>query len=338
MQQVNVLVTAVGGPTALGILRCLHNNDAVRLIGTDIQKYTAGTQLCDKVYCVPRITSLEDYRKRILEIVESNDIDVIFPTLQDEINIYRKLMGQIRARVALPSSDNFEVLVDKELLYQYLENSPLSGLVPKYYGFRENAELEQIVKNYFAGDDCVCVKRSQGHGGLGFAILTNRENYLRAVKNGKSSIYNIEDYYDVDCTERRIVMEYLDGPEYSIDILVHRGEIVVAVPRKRNRVSNGIVIDGQVEFNKDLIEIASNVARTISNNGFLNLQFIKCNQGYKLTDVNARFCGSQVMSLGAGVNFPYLFIQYNLLNEYVSVSPKWGTRMVRYWESCFFYD
>jgi carbamoyl-phosphate synthase large subunit len=290
------------------------------------------------VYCVPKITDLEDYTNSILEIVESEEIDIIFPTLQDEIIIYRKLASQIKVKVALPSSDNFKILVDKESLYQYLEDSPLTKVVPKYFGFQKNDELEQLVKKYFADQKYVCVKPSQGHGGLGFGILTSRENYLQAIKNGERNIYSITDYCDIDCTDKRILMEYLDGPEYSVDILVSHGEIVVVVPRKRNRVSNGIVIEGQVVFNEELIRISSDVAKTLSRNGFLNLQFIESHQGYKLTDVNARFCGSQVMSLGAGVNFPYLFIQYNLLEQYVSVSPKWGTRMVRYWESCFFYD
>ncbi|MFB5663494.1 ATP-grasp domain-containing protein [Alteribacillus sp. HJP-4] len=135
-----------------------------------------------------------------------------------------------------------------------------------------------------------------------------------------------------------MVMEYLDGNEYSVDVYIHDGKVITAVPRKRTGVSSGIVLDGTVVHNKMLIEAAEKITEAIAESGFLNLQFFINDHGCKLTDVNARFCGSQVMSLGANVNFPYLFLQYNLLGEYVSVNPRWNTRMIRYRENLFVYD
>lgn len=338
LRKINVLITAVGGPTALGILKCLKDIDDLCLVGTDSQKHTAGGMFCDKFYCISRISNLEEYKKEIAEIVQNEEIDIIFPTLQDEILIYQEFKNELQVEVALPLSDNFEVLIDKEKLYKYLKTTCLSKYIPKYYVFETNDELQQIVKQHFSDEQYICVKGVQGHGGLGFATLTNKANYLKAISEGKTKILNIEDYYEVKSNNKRMVMEYLSGIEYSVDVLVHDGEVVVAIPRRRNRVSNGIVIDGIVENNQEIIDMASKVAKAIAYNGFINLQFINSNEGFKLTDVNARFCGSQVMSFGAGVNFPYLYIKYNLLKDYVNVSPRWNTRMVRYWESCFFND
>lgn len=336
--QINVLVTAVGGPTAIGILKCLKGEKNIRLVGTDSQNYTAGNVFCDKLYCVPRIYNIEEYKNKIVQIIEAEDIDIIFPTLQDEISIYHELQKKLKAVIALPTSKYFEALINKEKLYKLLESGSSKKYVPVYFTFQNSGKLKQIVDNSFKTDDYICVKGVQGHGSIGFALLTNRDNYLRAVKQGKNKIYNIADYYDLSSNEKRIVMEYLDGIEYSVDVFLHQGDVVVAIPRKRSRVSNGIVIEGMVEFNQEIIDAAINVSKNVATDGFLNLQFIGSNHGYKLTDLNARFCGSQIMSYGAGVNFPYLFIQYNLLNQYIPVSPKWNTRMVRYWESCFFND
>ena len=338
LKLINVLVTAVGGPTALGVLKCLRNVAGIRLIGVDSQSLTAGNQFCDVFYSIPRISNPKEYISVITKIVEKEKIDVVFPTLQDEISIYMELRNGIAANVALPKSDTFEVLVNKEKLYQHLEQSDLMQYVPRYHVFETGTELQRIAKQHFACEKCVCVKKVEGHGGLGFAVLTNRENYLRAIETGKSRVFNIDDYCDMKFNERRLIMEYLSGVEYSVDVLLHNGEVVVAVPRKRNRVSNGIVIDGIVEHNKEIIEAATIVSENVAHDGFINLQFIDSCNGYKLIDINARFCGSQVMSFGAGVNFPHLYIQYNLLNEPILVSPRWNTKMLRYWESCFFYD
>ncbi len=59
---------------------------------------------------------------------------------------------------------------------------------------------------------------------------------------------------------------------------------------------------------------------------------------FEQTDINPRFCGSQVRSLGANVNFPYLFLQYNVLGEYVTPEPIWNMRMIRYRENVFIRD
>lgn len=338
MKRINVLITAVGGPTGLGILKCLQNIDNIRLIGADIKINNAGYSFCEKIYCVPRITDIENYKREIVKIIETEKIDVIFPTLQDEISIYQEFRKQIKSEVALPISDNLEILVDKVKLYEFLENTKLEAIIPKYFAFQYNNELKELVDKNFSKEKYVCVKDVQGHGGLGVAILTNRENFLKAIKSGNNKIFNFTDYFDVNSDNKRMVMEYLNGQEYSVDVLLHHGEVIVTVPRKRKRVSNGVVIEGTVEFNEEIINLAKAVAKIIARNGFINLQFINSAKGYKLTDVNARFCGSQVMSYGAGVNFPHLFIQYNLLNDHVSVSPKWNTEMIRYWESSFFND
>lgn len=338
MKKLNVLVTAVGGPTALGVLKCLKDIANIRLVGTDIYPYTAGHLLCQTVRRVSPVSEAEKYKTDIVEIIKEENIDVVFPTLQDEIPIYLGLREKITANVALPTSEHYEALLDKEKLYCFLSERDLNKYIPKYFGFQDNTELKQIVSHAFFGERYICVKKAQGHGGIGFIVLTNRENYLQALKTGKTKICNIDDYYDIESSDRRIVMEYLDGTEYSVDVLIHNGKVLAVIPRKRNRVSNGVVIDGTVEFNQEIMDAASEIATQLIGSGFINLQFINSHNGYKLTDVNARFCGSQIMSYGAGVNLPYLYIQCNILKETVHVSPRWNTRMIRYWESCFFYD
>jgi carbamoyl-phosphate synthase large subunit len=338
MERIKVLITAAGGTSALGIMKCLKDIENINIIGVDCQPQTAGNPFYDKMYVVPHISFSNDYKKAIKVIIELEDIDVVFPTLHDEINLYKEFRKELDALVALPQSRNFEVLNNKEKLYEYMSSLGMYEYIPKYYIFNENEELKRIRETEFADRQNVCVKDIEGSGGFGFAILTNRENFLEAIKTRRTKVYDIDDYYDMSLTGRRMVMEYLDGDEYSVDMFVHNGKVIAAVPRKRSRVSNCIVIDGTVEYNKSIIEASTKIAEAICDNGFINLQFIGCGHGFKLTDVNARFCGSQIMSFGAGVNFPYLFIQYNLLNEYVGVSPIWNTRMIRYWESCFFYN
>lgn len=338
MRKVNVLVTGIGGPTAQGIMRGLNEKENVYIVGADRRTISAGHHLCQHSYQIPRFTDTEAYKQAIKDIVLKENIDVVFPALHEEIDIYETFQQEVEAFVALPQTNIIEVLQDKEKLYMHLASEGLSRYIPKYYGFSTSEELRRIAEKEFADAPYIVVKQVEGHGSLGFAILTDRENYLHALKLVKPKVLNIEDYYDLNLTDRRIVMDYMEGVEFSVDVYLHEGQVVTAIPRERTGVSNGIVLDGYVVNNKQLIQMASEISPHLAVNGFLNLQFITTDDGYKLTDVNPRFCGSQVMSLGAGVNFPYLFIQYHVLDERPVINPIWNARMIRYRDHFFVYE
>lgn len=335
MRKIKVLVTGIGGPTAQGVLRGFLEKENVYAIGVDRRELTSGNQFCDKTYTIPRFTNIEAYKKAIMEIVKKEEIDVVFPALHEEIALYEDFRDELDALVALPESAHFDALMDKEKTYLHLLENGLSKYIPKYKGFTGTDNFQQLITGNFKDEEYIVVKEVTGYGAMGFSVVTDHKRYLDAVKQGKNKFISVEDFIEIGSGQRRIAMEYLCGTEYSVDVFLHDQKVIVAVPRERTGVSSGIVLDGKVVYNEELIKAATEVAVSLAENGFLNLQFFKTDDGYKLTDVNARFCGSQVMSLGAGVNFPYLFIQYNLLGEYVKVKPRWNTRMIRYRDHFF---
>ncbi|TWT07928.1 ATP-grasp domain-containing protein [Planococcus sp. CPCC 101016] len=338
MKKINVLVTGIGGPTAQGLLRGFLEKDNVFAVGADRRRLTSGNQFCDKTYQIPRFTDEKLYKQAIAKIIEEEKIDVVFPSLHEEIELFHKFREELDVLVALPESNHFEVLSDKEKVYEFLSEHQLSQYIPKYVGFTGTQNIHNVLNESFPDEPYVVVKEVTGYGSMGFSVVTNRKNYLAALKAGKNKYVNVDDYCDLDSNDRRIAMEYLAGKEYSVDVLIHNGKVVTAVPRERTGVSSGIVLDGKVVYNEELIEGATRITEILADNGFLNLQFFKTSDGYKLTDVNARFCGSQVMSLGAGVNFPYLYLQYNMLQEYIEVQPRWNTRMIRFRDQFFVHE
>lgn len=338
MKKVNVLVTGIGGPTAQGVLRGFLDKENVYAVGVDRREVTSGNQFCDKTYQIPRFTDVELYKKKILEIVKKEKIDVIFPALHEEIALYQEFREELGILVALPESDHFKALMDKEQTYIHLAKNGLSKYIPRYIGFTSTRKIRQIINSHFAEDENIVVKEVTGYGAMGFSIVTERDRYLQAVRQGKNKYISVEDFSEIDSGDRKIAMEYLSGTEYSVDVFLHDDQLIVAVPRERTGVSSGIVLDGKVIYDAALISAAAEVAESLASEGFLNLQFFKTDNGFLLTDVNARFCGSQVMSLGAGVNFPYLLIQYKLLEEFVEVNPRWNTRMIRFRDHFFIHE
>jgi len=57
-----------------------------------------------------------------------------------------------------------------------------------------------------------------------------------------------------------IVMDYLPGDEYSVDILNTKQDIIV-IPRKRDLIRSGITFNGSLEKNREIITYSSKLAR-----------------------------------------------------------------------------
>lgn len=336
---IKVLVTGIGGPIAQGIIQGLKDRNDVRVIGADRRMVTSGHQFCDVSYVIPRYDDIDTYLDAIHNIVDKENIDIIFPSLHEEMEIYHAYRHVFTPLVALPTSDNFEILMNKEHVYQKLESLDMTDFVPEYKGFNTVFELDRINLTIFNGTSHFVVKTVDSYASLGFAFLTDRTNYLKALKNGRKNVIDINDYREIINPDiRKIAMEKLDGPEYSIDVYVHKGKMIVAVPRERTGVSNNIVLDGKVVYHERLIQYSKEITEALINDGFINLQFMEGASGFKLTDINPRFCGSQIMSLGAGVNFPSLFIDHQYLDKNVDVEPLWNTRMLRFRDQIFIHD
>lgn len=335
MENINVLVTSIGGPVAQGVLKGLNEIGNTRIIGADRREITPGNLFCDNVYKIPRFTDGDVYINRLNEIIKNEAIDVFFPGHPMETDLYEEYKKHLDIPVALPQTKEYKDLLDKEQVYVKMKELGLDQYVPYYVGFSNNDELVSLKQEFFPKEERIIVKESTGYGAIGMAILTGRENYLNAKKAGNNKVVSIEDYLEISGGTRRILMKELRKPEFSVDIYVHDSQVVVAVPRKREGVSSGLVLDGTIENNSELITAAQDIAGQLIDNGFINMQFMLAEDGYKLTDINPRFCGSQVMSLGAGINFPELFIQYQLLGERPEPIPLWGTRMMRYRDTYF---
>lgn len=294
MNNINVLVTGIGGPIAQGIIQGLRERQDVTVIGTDRRTVTSGHHFCDRTYQVPRYTDIEAYLETVYKISEEEEIDIIFPSLHEEVFIFHERRDEFKPMIALPVSDDFPTLMHKEAVYEKLEVCGLGEFIPKYKGFDTEEELRNIKDQFFNEDPHFVVKTVNSYASLGFAILTDKEHYINALKAGKRNVIDFEDYCrTIDIRERKLAMSHFSDKEYSVDVYLHDGKVIIAVPRERTGVSNNIVLDGKVIHNKALIEASTKITEALVNEGFINIQFMESEDGYKLTDINPRFCGDR---------------------------------------------
>ncbi|MDC8760533.1 ATP-grasp domain-containing protein [Janthinobacterium fluminis] len=153
----------------------------------------------------------------------------------------------------------------------------------------------------------LCIKPSESVYGLGFAVLDEERSGAQLLLAGAA--------YQINAAELReglaqmatfkplLLMEYLDGHEYSADCVADHGALLCAVPRKKPHVGGqGQLIDARA----DILQACAQLARDYQLNGVFNIQFREGRNGLALLEINPRMSGGIGMACAAGPNLPYL--------------------------------
>jgi carbamoyl-phosphate synthase large subunit len=106
------------------------------------------------------------------------------------------------------------------------------------------------------------------------------------------------------------VQELLPGAEYSLDALANRdGRVIAVVPRERLKVDSGIAVTSRTWHNDDLEAIGREIAELIGLTGVANIQVKYDVHGEPaLLEVNPRFPGTMALTVGSGVDMPWLCV------------------------------
>lgn len=114
-----ILVTGIGGNVGQGILRCVQDAfPEIRLIGTNIEFYSAGNHFCDKTIKVPFSTDTS-YLPAIHRIVSEEKVDLIIPSTDFETVELSKAADSLACKLASSPYKTTETYVDKYLSFQH---------------------------------------------------------------------------------------------------------------------------------------------------------------------------------------------------------------------------
>ena len=107
-----------------------------------------------------------------------------------------------------------------------------------------------------------------------------------------------------------VVQEYLDGPEYTIDVLCDsRGRPLSIVPRERVVIRAGVIDRGRTVKTRRCIELAEQVCAAIPFFGPINIQCRMRDGWPSVFEINPRFSGGIPLTMPAGADFPKMLIR-----------------------------
>jgi carbamoylphosphate synthase large subunit len=122
---------------------------------------------------------------------------------------------------------------------------------------------------------------------------------------------------------------------YTVDLFCNQGQSIAVVPRKQSEARAGVDYKGEIEHNKQLINLSCGIGKALRLHGAVNIQFFKHGTDCRVLEINPRFAASNYLTTVAGVNFPQLAIELALGENLKPVKKFREIRMCRYWEMAF---
>jgi carbamoyl-phosphate synthase large subunit len=286
-----VLVTGAGGPAGVAVIRSLLQRADVEVFAADMDGWASGLYLvtAERRRIVPPGKS-ESFVDDLIAMCASDDIDVLFSTVDVELPPLARRRDELGAALAAPSLETLETCLDKFALAQRcapLLRTPTTHLV----GPGSSAEQWAFP---------IIVKPRSGAGSRGVRLVHSRAD-LDALGDAPNLI----------------AQELLPGDEYSVDVIADAaGSVVAAVPRTRTRVDSGVSIAGLTVHDEGLESTAAAVAKAVGLVGVANVQLRRDTAGVPaLLEVNPRFPGAMPLTIAAGVDMPSLALDLALGKE-----------------------
>jgi len=314
----NILLTA--GSRRVPLVQAFRT--ALRSLGlpgsvivTDVNPLSPAVHVADRSYRVPMATH-SDYVPELLALCEAEGVRLVVPTIDDELPILGRATDQFARRGALlacSGEDTAAVCNDKFLTCDRLRSAGVEAAVTYLPGTLPVGLAPPLF-----------IKPRVGRGAVGaFAVRSPQELafFLSYVPDP-------------------VVQEYLDGPEYTIDVLCDlSGRPVSIVPRERVVIRAGVIDRGRTVNDPRLLSLAEQACAAIPFVGAVNIQCRMRGEVAAIFEINPRFSGGIPLTIQAGADFPEMLIKLALGRQ---VAPAIGAFKDDLWmtsfESSFFID
>lgn len=274
-----------------------------------------GFQSSDFHEIEPYFRSKKQFLSYCLDMIEKYDIKVIFPHHKQEwFNEFSEVFtekGVVVATVAPLKGVN--EINHKNKFYKRI--SKIKGVNAPTFGiFKTYEEFKVLSKSSLFNKMQLCIKPSLGVYGSDFYDL---KKPLSKQKMNKVLARN----------SKMLLMQYLDGFEYSADCVAYHGELVGFVVRKKISPNSPQLIVNDPVINKQV----KLLVETLGLNSMFNIQFKELNGVPYVLEINPRLAGRSYYATLAGLNIPAIATQLflNIKNtEDIVYNIQYGTKIL----------
>lgn len=335
----SVLLVGVDAPGAAGVVSGLERDPlSYRVVGVDARPDAHGFALVDEAYTVPAGTD-DGFLDRLHAVVARESIEVVFPLTTAELPPLADAKADLEdegVSVMVADADALAVANDEGRLYEFLSEWQFAA-APTFRRVESRDGLVAAVERLSYPDRPVSVGRPVGTGACGFRVLDPSVDRFDHVLDEESvnAVTTLDDLLavldDAGRFPELVVVEYLPGPAYSVDVVATDDAVPAVVPRTSERTRVGVSVAGTVERNDELVAASRAIAAALGLEYNATLRYRYDDDGVpKLVAVEPRVAGGIGTSVGAGANLPAMGVHYALGLPIDEPDVAWGTTMRRF--------
>lgn len=323
-----IMVTGAGAPGIRGTLYALRQNGegrSVRIIGVDTQNDAVGRFLVDRFYQVPS-PEHSGYLDELRKICRQESVAIIVPQTTREVEVLSRCKSALEPDVRVMVSDERAIATANNKSALVAKFKQLGLPATKFQNVKSEAELVKAVSDLGYPGRPVVVKPPISNGMRGVRVLRDGawdvERFLQEKPSGLE--ITLDELVAILRRGTRwpelLVMEYLPGPEYTVDAFIG-DRFAVALPRLRKKIRSGITFCSESESREDLSEYTLQAAREIGLRYAFGFQFKLDSDGVpNVLESNPRVQGTMVASVFSGANVIWFGVK-ELLGEPITHLP-----------------
>ena len=296
--------------TAIDLIRQADGDQRFTIIHSNPNRRTPAARLAHAFHTEPTGLATPDYIDWCLDFCREHGVDIFVPgreatALAGEHTRFDAIGTRVLSAASEPQ---LQLIHDKARFYAetVLPGAP----VAEFRHFEDAAGFEAAYDALRRRHAKLCVKPSHSIYGLGFAVLDEHRNSAELLMAGAEYHVSLGDFRaglaKLGTFRSMLLMEFLDGREYSVDCVGDHGRLVTAVVRRKSGQAGA----GQrIDQRADILEATAQLCAAHGLNGIFNVQFRESDGQPRLLEINPRMSGGIGMACVAGPNLPYIALR-----------------------------
>jgi carbamoylphosphate synthase large subunit len=300
--------------TAIDLIRKADGDGRFHLIYSNPNRYVPAATVAHQFFVEPTGLIAAAYVDWCLGFCREHRIDIFIPgkeatTLAGQHGRFAEIGTRVLSSAA---PEQLALMHDKARFYA--EVPCPAAPVAEFRSFHNLAEFDAAYAALRARHAKLCVKPSRSVFGLGFAVLDEERSSAALLMAGIQYHIGLEDMRrglaGMGDESRKfstmLLMEYLEGREYSVDCVGDHGKLVAAVSRKKGTEQGHAQ---RIDMRPAIIEATTQLCAHLGLNGNFNVQFREAGGQPRLLEINPRMSGGIGMACAAGPNLPYIALR-----------------------------
>jgi carbamoylphosphate synthase large subunit len=293
--------------SAISLIREADVDGRFHLIYSNANPHSTAARVAHEFHTEPTGLDTAAYIDWCLDFCRAQRVDIFVPGKASTAlaGLHARFAALGTRVLSTAAQESLELIHDKARFYAATDLP--SAPVAQFRVFETLAQFDAGHAELRPLHAQLCVKPSNSVFGLGFSILDEERSSAALLIAGAEYHIGLDDFRrgigELGDFRTMLLMEYLDGHEYSVDCVGDRGRLVCATPRKKPmKAGHGQLID----LRQDILDATAQLACTHGLNGVFNVQFREGGGKLRLLEINPRMSGGIGMACVAGPNLPYI--------------------------------